>query len=96
MAKPNKQKAIGIVEVRSFRCLPAKHIDLLPQDQIFRLQLCSRPTERSQDAKEQLEQISHQAQAYPVRSRRLRRIEFSVHTKAAHVHPHRQVLTLGK
>jgi hypothetical protein len=30
MTKPNKQKAIGIVEVRSFRCLPAKHIDLLP------------------------------------------------------------------
>src|ERR1035441_10658007 len=28
--KPNKQKTIGIVEVRSFRCLPAKHIDLLP------------------------------------------------------------------
>src|SRR5664280_2353708 len=26
----NKQKTIGIVEVRSFRCLPAKHIDLLP------------------------------------------------------------------
>src|SRR5664280_12463 len=28
--KPDKQKAIGIVEVRSFRCPPAKHIDLLP------------------------------------------------------------------
>ena len=28
--KPNKQKTIGIVEVRSTRCLPAKHIDLLP------------------------------------------------------------------
>ena len=28
--KPNKQKTIGIVEVRSFRCPPAKHIDLLP------------------------------------------------------------------
>ena len=28
--KPNKQKTIGIVEVRSLRCLPAKHIDLLP------------------------------------------------------------------
>src|SRR5450830_1792883 len=27
--KPNKQKTIGIVEVRSFRCPPAKHIDLL-------------------------------------------------------------------
>ena len=30
MIKPNKQKTIGIVEVRSFRCPPAKHIDLLP------------------------------------------------------------------
>jgi branched-chain amino acid transport system substrate-binding protein len=28
--EPNKQKTIGIVEVRSFRCPPAKHIDLLP------------------------------------------------------------------
>src|ERR1039458_5856670 len=33
--KPNKQKTIAIVEVRSFRCPPAKHIDLLPQDQDF-------------------------------------------------------------
>ena len=28
--KPNKQKTIGIVEMRSLRCPPAKHIDLLP------------------------------------------------------------------
>src|SRR5450759_3441799 len=28
--EPNKQKTIGIVEVRLFRCPPAKHIDLLP------------------------------------------------------------------
>ena len=28
--KPDKQKPIGIVEVRSFRGPPAKHIDLLP------------------------------------------------------------------
>jgi hypothetical protein len=59
--KPNKQKTIGIVEVRSFRCPPAKHIDLLPQDQDFCFQFCSRLKERSQDAKNQLEQISHQA-----------------------------------
>ena len=61
MIKPNKQKTIGIVEVRSFRCPPAKHIDLLPQDQDFCFQFCSRLKERSQDAKNQLEQISHQA-----------------------------------
>src|SRR5664279_983425 len=59
--KPNKQKTIGIVEVRSFRCPPAKHIDLLPQDQDFCFQFCSRLEERNQDAKNQLEQISHQA-----------------------------------
>lgn len=28
--EPNKQKTIGIVEVRSFRRPSAKHIDLLP------------------------------------------------------------------
>ena len=61
MIKPNKQKTIGIVEVRSFWGPPAKHIDLLPQDQIFRLQLCSRPKERSQHAENQFEQILHQA-----------------------------------
>ena len=27
--KPNKQKTIGIVEMRTLRCPPAKHIDLL-------------------------------------------------------------------
>ena len=59
--KPNKQKTIGIVEVRSFWCPPAKHVNLLPQDQIFRLQLCSRPKERSQHAENQFEQILHQA-----------------------------------
>jgi len=37
-----------IVEVRSFRCSPAKHIDLLPQDQDFYFQRCSRLEERSQ------------------------------------------------
>src|SRR5450756_1804947 len=30
VTKPNKQKTIGIVEVRLFRRPPAKHIDLLP------------------------------------------------------------------
>src|ERR1022692_3934961 len=57
--EPNEQKTVDIVEVRSFRCPPAKHIDLLPQDQIFHFQLCSRLEERSQEAKNQLEQISH-------------------------------------
>src|ERR1019366_3579958 len=63
--KTNKQKTIDIVEVRSFRCPPAKHVNLLPQDQIFRLQLCSRLEERSQDAENQLEQILHQVANLP-------------------------------
>src|SRR5664280_468885 len=63
--KPNKQKTIGIVEVRSFRCPPAKHIDLLPQDQDFCFQRCSRLEERSQDAENQLEQILHQVANLP-------------------------------
>ena len=65
MIKPNKQKTIGIVEVRSFRRPPAKHIDLLPQDQDFCFQLCSRLEERSQYAENQLEQILHQVANLP-------------------------------
>ena len=41
--EPNEQKTIGIVQVRPFRRPSSEHIDLLPQDQDFRLQLCSRP-----------------------------------------------------
>ena len=65
MIKPNKQKSIGIVEVRSFRCSPTKHIDLLPQDQDFCFQLYSRLAERSQQAENQLEQILLQAANLP-------------------------------
>ena len=65
MREPNEQKTIGIVEVRSLRCPPAKHIDLLPQDQDFCCQLCSRLEERSQDAENQLERIGHQAVNLP-------------------------------
>jgi hypothetical protein len=57
--KPNKQKTIGIVEGPSFRCPPAKHVDLLPQDQDFCFQLCSRLEEQSQYTENQLEQILH-------------------------------------
>src|SRR5674476_558078 len=57
--KPNKQKTICIVEVWSFRCPPAKHIDLLPQDQDFRFQPCSRLEERSQKIQNEPEKISH-------------------------------------
>jgi len=63
--EPNEQNAIGIVQIWALRHPPAKHIDLLPQDQVCCLQPCSRPKERSQDAKNQLEQISHQAASLP-------------------------------
>src|SRR5476649_85364 len=63
--EPNKQKTIGIVEMRSPRRPPAKHIDLLPQDQDFCCQLCSRLEERSQDVENQIEQIGHQAANLP-------------------------------
>jgi hypothetical protein len=46
--------------VRSLWRSPAKHIDLLPQDQVFRFQRCSRLEARSQDTENQLEQIGHQ------------------------------------
>src|SRR5260370_32489541 len=49
-----------MVEVRSLRRSPAKHIELLPQDQVFRFQRCSRLEARSQDTENQLEQIAHQ------------------------------------
>src|SRR5258706_15041285 len=76
--------------MRSLRRSPAKHIDLLPQDQVFRFQRCSRLEARSQDTEYQLEQIGHQdaslrrplAASTPNRMR-LRRIEFSVHTPAS-------------
>jgi hypothetical protein len=38
---------IGIVQIWSLRHPPEKHLDLLPQDQIFGLQLCSRPADQS-------------------------------------------------
>ena len=46
--------------MRSLRRSPAKHIDLLPQDQVFRFQRCSRLEAQSHDTENQLEQIGHQ------------------------------------
>jgi hypothetical protein len=45
--EPNEQKTIGIVQIWSLWQPPAKHVDLLPQNQIFRLNPCTRPKERS-------------------------------------------------
>jgi hypothetical protein len=45
--------------MRSLRRSPAKHNDLLAQDQVFRLQRCSRLEARSQDTENQPEQIGH-------------------------------------
>ena len=46
--------------MRSLRRSPAKHIDLLPQEQVFRFQRCSRLEARSQDTENQLEQVGQQ------------------------------------
>src|SRR6202165_862480 len=77
--EPNKYKTIRIVEVRSLRRSPAKHIELLPQDQVFRFQRCSRLEARGQDT-ENLNRSVIRMRAYAVRLLRLGRIEFSVHT----------------
>src|ERR1700722_17784333 len=53
-------RSANTVAVRSLRRSPAKHIELLPQDQVFRFQRCSRLEARSQDTENQLEQIGHQ------------------------------------
>ncbi len=55
-----KPETIRIAEVRSLRRSPAKYIDLLPQDQVFRFQRCSCLEARSQDTENQLEQIGYQ------------------------------------
>jgi hypothetical protein len=46
--------------VRSLRRSPAKNIELLPKDQVFRFQRCPRLEARSQDTENQLEQIGYQ------------------------------------
>jgi hypothetical protein len=74
--EPNQQTAIGIVEVRSFRRLPPKDVDLLAQDQNFRLQPRSRLEERCQDAKNQLERLDHRAARLPHLCLALSRIVF--------------------
>jgi hypothetical protein len=78
--EPNHQTAVGIVELRSLRRLPAQYVDLLAQDKIFRFQPRSRLEKRRQDTENQLEQLDHRE------ARLLRvcfassRIEFSVRT----------------
>jgi hypothetical protein len=63
--EPNQQGSIDIVQLRSPRRLPAQHIDLLAQDQNFRLKPGSRLKERSHDAQNQLKQIDHQGASLP-------------------------------
>jgi len=63
--EPNKQKSIGIVQVRPFRRSSSECIDLLPQHQDFRFQLCSRLEERSRNASNQFEQFGHQSASLP-------------------------------
>src|SRR5450756_1035930 len=81
--EPNKQKSIGIVEVRPFRRPSSEHIDLLPQHQDFRFQLCSRLEERGQDAENQFEQFGHQAASLPRPFPASTPNRISVHTPSA-------------
>jgi ribonuclease BN (tRNA processing enzyme) len=66
--------------VRSLRRSPAKHIELLPQDQVFRFQRCSCLEARSQDTENQLQQIGHQDASLRRPLAASTRIEFSVYT----------------
>lgn len=58
--EPDKQQAIDVCQGRSLGHPPAKHVDLLPQNQNLRLEFGPRLKERSRDTKNQLEQIDHQ------------------------------------
>ena len=60
--------------------LPAKHVDLLAQDQILRFQ--SRFESRRQGAENQLEHLDHQAASLPRLDLASSEIEFSVHTRS--------------
>src|SRR5450756_2311613 len=82
--EPNKQKSIGIVEVRPFRRPSSEHIDLLPQHQDFPFQLCSRLEERSQNAENQFEQFGHQGASLPrLFPASMPNLFFGTHTKTA-------------
>ena len=61
--------------------------DLLPQDQMFRLQLALDLKSEARTPKISISSSVIRARAYPVCSLRLRRIEFSVHTGIAMVGP---------
>jgi len=58
--EPDKHYAIDVCQNRPSGHPPTKYVDLLPQDQILRLQLGSRLKERSQQSKDQLKQVGHQ------------------------------------
>ena len=62
--------------------LPAKHVDLLAQDQILRFQPYSRFESRRQGAENQLEHLDHQAASLQRLDLASSEIEFSVHTRS--------------
>ena len=62
--------------------LPAKHVDLLAQDQILRFQPYSRFESRRQGAENQLEHLDHQAASLPRLDLASSEIEFSAHTRS--------------
>src|SRR5215203_4731272 len=57
--KPNEQKSIHSAQVWMFRHAPAKHIDLLPENQDLGIEICSRFEKRGKQSENQLEQVDH-------------------------------------
>jgi hypothetical protein len=80
MTKPNKQKTIGIVEMRPLRGPPAKHIDLCRRIRTSASSVALDLKCEASTPRISLNRSVIRPRAYPVRSQRLRRIEFSVHT----------------
>src|SRR5258708_30110044 len=81
--------------MRSLWRSPAKYIELLPQDQVFRFQRCSRLEARSQDTENQLEQIGHQDASLrrPPAASMPNRI-FGTHTSPARCHEESRLVAL--
>jgi len=65
MMEPNKQQAIDVCQSRPFGHPPAEHVDLLPQNQILRLQFSSRLKQRRQNGKDQPDQVGHRDESLP-------------------------------
>src|SRR5450830_635982 len=78
--KPNKQKTIGIVEVRSFRCPPAKHMICCRRIRISASSFALDLQSEASTPRISLNRSFIRSRTYAVCSMRPCRIEYSVHT----------------